>query len=104
MKDLIRVVVGGSVAALAATLLFVNASRALDAIGREPTRAAAPADHAAPMLPRRARLVRLPDREDGSAAPEMHRVSWGQTAGLLALLGLSTLWLAGRRRLRLETT
>jgi hypothetical protein len=103
MTDLIRVVVGGSVAALAATLLFVNAALTSDTDRRPATEASVSATEAAPMLPRRARLVRLPDRGEENAAPDMYRVSWGQTAGLLALLGLSSLWLAGRRRRRVET-
>jgi hypothetical protein len=102
MTDLIRVVVGGSVAALAATLLFVNAALTSDT-DRPTAAASASVTESAPMLPRRARLVRLPDRGEESAAPDMYRVSWGQTAGLLALLGLSSLWLASRRRRRVET-
>lgn len=101
MTNLVRVVVGGSVAAVAATLLFVNASRALDATGHEFVRAAAPVGRAAPMLPRRARLVRLPDRDD--TAPETLRFASDGKAGVPALIGAcAVLWLARRRRLLAE--
>lgn len=95
-------VVGGSVAALAATLHFVNAPAPVDPGGNKSIGIASVAERAAPALPQRARLVRLEDRPAPPAEPQQS-ISPNGLAGLLALLGLTTLWVASRRRLRIET-
>lgn len=95
-------VVGGSVAALAATLHVVNAP-ALRPAGTEEVRVPPQAARLAPALPQRARLVRLEDHPGQPTEPR-HSVTRNGIAGLLALLGLSTLGVASRRRLRVETT
>jgi hypothetical protein len=116
MTDLFRGVVGGSVAALAAALLFIDATASAKPAPHLAGSIAASADRTAPILPYRARLLRLSDEEARrehpvpfhlSVAGRGHDTVPSRVAGeqvlALALVGLYiAAWFAGRRRLRAQ--
>lgn len=87
---------------MAATLLIISTAAPVNAAPRS----ASPetiTERPSPRLPRRAKLVRLPDREAPQSASEVSHSSRSWIAAALAILGLyGNLWLTARRRLVLQ--
>jgi hypothetical protein len=87
---------------MAATLLIILTAEPANSALRTAS-AETIADRPSPRLPRRAKLVRLPDSESPETAPELSQASRSWITALLAILGLcGTFWLTTRGRLVLQ--
>lgn len=87
---------------MAATLLIILTVAPASSATR-PASADAISERPSPRLLRRAKLVRLPDRETPATASEASLSSRTWIAAVLAILGLcGTLWLTARGRLILQ--
>ncbi len=95
MTGSISMTVGGSIAALAVMLLSFDGAAAVSPATHHVGEIAA--GRATPDLPKRARLIRLPDRTREEPARARHRAVPNAVTGLAALIALWTLWHARPR-------
>mgnify|MGYP001157867992 FL=1 len=90
MTGSIKMIAGGRVAALA--VVFFSFDAAAARLPPAHDMAEITAGRAAPRLPQRARLIRLPDQRSEEPARALGRTVPEAVAGLAALVALWTLW------------